>query len=142
MWFARFLMTSHTAACVTAPLSLPRSNRCIITITYRCSALARRPPISSQDGGTQVTVRGVRFGTAANDIVDVTVCGVSCLPNVLWESAQRIKLITPPGKGSGPVVITTKSGGVGRCDLEFRYETVVSGVEEETVGAPSMRRAR
>ena len=90
-------------------------------------------PTLAQDGGTQLTIRGVRLGNSLGDIVDITVCGTSCLQNLQYESDTRIKIVTPPGTGSGPIIITTKSGGQGRCDLEFRYEEADSA-EADTIG--------
>ena len=101
--------------------------------------------------------------------VDVTVCGVSCTQTLQYESANEIRVITPPGttvsstclnsipyirftssthtfslpclvvlgSGSGPVIVTTLSGGVGKCDAEFVYENEAdeqNEADEKVVG--------
>eukprot|EP01135_Chromosphaera_perkinsii_P008437 Nk52_evm5s1360 gene=Nk52_evmTU5s1360 len=79
--------------------------------------------ISPNSGGrnTVITIRGVNLGKSANDIVGLTVCGVDALYSLKFKNSAYIKCIAPNASGSGPVIVTTKSGGVGICGVEYTY---------------------
>eukprot|EP00123_Amoebidium_parasiticum_P022221 comp8253_c0_seq1/m.3677 comp8253_c0_seq1/g.3677 ORF comp8253_c0_seq1/g.3677 comp8253_c0_seq1/m.3677 type:complete len:500 (-) comp8253_c0_seq1:350-1849(-) len=75
-------------------------------------------------GGNRVTIRGDRLGSSPRDIVSVVICGVPCdLTDLVYVSDHSLKIITKPGQGgkSGPVIVTTKSGGVGRSIVHYKY---------------------
>jgi exocyst complex component 2 len=62
----------------------------------------------------------------------VTFCGTPC-EEFEWESDTKIKCVTPAGVGSGPVIVTTKSGGAGTCTVEFFFEHVVADTASKEV---------
>eukprot|EP00042_Codosiga_hollandica_P049617 m.579061 g.579061 ORF g.579061 m.579061 type:complete len:1169 (-) comp57925_c0_seq4:576-4082(-) len=80
-----------------------------------------RPEEGSMAGGTLISIRGKNLGLNSADIREVTLCGVSCVESVQYESSTLIRIVSPPGSTKGPIIVTTKSGGVGACDTEFRY---------------------
>ncbi len=58
-------------------------------------------------------------------------CGVRCTEPVVWESKSKIKITTPVGRGCGPIIVTTDSGGTGTCTVEYTYEHVEEPKVEE-----------
>ena len=50
-----------------------------------------------------------------------------------WESESKLRCVTPAGVGSGPVIVTTRSGGPGTCTVEFFFELVREEPEEEEI---------
>lgn len=92
------------------------------------------PPIvtglSPNEGppGTKITIRGENFGTKPTDLTGLKVCGCDCLLSAEWKSPNKIIAISGPGKGKGDIIVTTRLGGEGVCNVSFKgyYETVGS----------------
>ncbi|XP_068701050.1 exocyst complex component 2-like isoform X2 [Montipora foliosa] len=92
-----------------------------------------RPPpvvtgISPAEGppGTKVIIRGELLGLNAKDVTGLTICGANCLLSADYKSASKIIARTgqsPPGKGD--VIVSTRSGGVGSCTVQFKSVIVV-----------------
>ncbi|XP_015782863.1 exocyst complex component 2-like [Tetranychus urticae] len=78
--------------------------------------------LSPKEGvpGTKIIIRGENFGRNADDLIELTICGVNCLMYVEW--INNSKILTRSGKcdGLGDVIITTISGGTGTCTVQFR----------------------
>lgn len=78
--------------------------------------------------GTKITVRGENLGQFKEDIIDITVNGNDCWPYLEWKSPKKIITRCTKSLGSGDIIITTKSGGIGTSEVQFNCH-------EETVGA-------
>lgn len=84
--------------------------------------------------GTKITVRGENLGQSSEDIIQLTVNGADCLPYLEWKSPKKITVRCTKTIGSGDIIITTKSGGTGTCDVQFNcHEQVVGRTEESAV---------
>ena len=83
--------------------------------------------ISPKEGrpGTKLTIRGENFGSCADDIEGVYVCGKNCRYTTEWISHQKITCrIGMDCSGRGDIIIVTKAGR-GTCNVQF---TVVKPV--------------
>uniref|UniRef100_A0A6G1SMU3 Exocyst complex component 2 n=1 Tax=Aceria tosichella TaxID=561515 RepID=A0A6G1SMU3_9ACAR len=84
--------------------------------------------------GTKITVRGENLGQSSRDIISLTITGADCLPYLEWKSPKKIITRCAKVIGNGDVVITTNSGGVGTCDVQFNcYEEMVGPTDESAV---------
>lgn len=84
--------------------------------------------------GTKITVRGENLGQSSNDIIKLTINGADCLPYLEWKSPKKIITRCAKILGSGDIVVTTNSGGVGTCDVQFNcYEDNVGPTDESAV---------
>lgn len=84
--------------------------------------------------GTKITVRGENLGESCNDIIELTVNGADCLPYLEWKSPKKIITRCTKTLGSGDIIISTKSGGLGTCDVQFNcYEENVGLTDESAV---------
>lgn len=84
--------------------------------------------------GTKITVRGENLGQSSKDIIRLTINGADCLPYLEWMSSKKIITRCTKALGSGDIVITTNSGGVGTCDVQFNcYEEIVGLIDESAV---------
>lgn len=90
-----------------------------------------KPARGPESGGVVVTVRGSNLGIDQNDVIDVFFRGTSCNGNVTFVSASKLQCMLPPGEGTGPVVVTTRSGGTGTSTVEFTYELPMSSDEDD-----------
>lgn len=70
--------------------------------------------------GTRVKIRGENLGQSPTDLIGLTICGCDCLLSAEWKSPNQIIAISGIGKGKGDIVVTTKSGGVGTCSVNFK----------------------
>ena len=62
-------------------------------------------------------------------VLGLTICGANCLLSADYKSASKIIARTgqsPPGKGD--VIVSTRSGGVGSCTVQFKSVIVVPGM--------------
>lgn len=68
--------------------------------------------LSPKEGppGTRTVIRGEHFGTHANDLLSVFICGVECVFQAEWQSPSKILCRSGNGQGVGDVVVSTKSG--------------------------------
>ncbi|XP_071785784.1 exocyst complex component 2-like isoform X2 [Asterias amurensis] len=87
---------------------------------------SREPPkvtgLSPKEGhpGTKVTIRGENLGINAKDLHGLTICGVNCVLLAEWISPSKIVCRTTNCRGTGDVIVSTKSAGVGTCTVKFR----------------------
>ena len=83
--------------------------------------------------GTKVTIRGENLGTSPQDLVDVYILGVDCLLTAEWKSSTKITALCPaaPKEHKGKIIVSTKSGGEGACNVQFRfYKELISGLKQ------------
>lgn len=97
------------------------------------------PPIvtglSPNEGppGTRIKIRGENFGKSPQDLIGLTICGVDCLLAAEWKTENKIIAISGPIKGKGDVIVSTKSGGVGTCNVTFKgYHIATIGPMKES----------
>ncbi|CAG9829620.1 unnamed protein product [Diabrotica balteata] len=97
------------------------------------------PPIvtglSPNEGppGTRIKIRGENFGSQPSDLIGLTICGMDCLLTAEWKSPNKIIAISGPIKGKGDVIVTTKYGGTGTCNVTFRgYHLATIGPLKES----------
>lgn len=85
--------------------------------------------ISPKEGGprTKLIIRGENLGNKQDDLISVKICDIECLIFSDWISSQKIITRSPHCVGTGGVIITTQSGGVGISMIQFR-------AVEETIG--------
>lgn len=92
--------------------------------------------LSPKEGppGTKVTVRGESLGTSYEDLLSLTIGGIDVLIYTEYVSPSKILTRSPRFKGTSDVILTTRSGGVGSCTVQFRgYEEAVSLTKESAV---------
>ncbi|XP_014248601.1 exocyst complex component 2 [Cimex lectularius] len=92
--------------------------------------------VSPKEGppGTRVTIRGEFLGSKPNDMISVEICGCECVLSADWKSPTKIIARSGPGKGKGKIIVTTQSGGVGTCTVEFRgYHERIGPLKESAV---------
>lgn len=81
--------------------------------------------------GTRITVRGENLGQSSEDIIKLTINGADCLPYLDWKSPKKIITRCTKSLGSGDIIVVTKSGGIGTCDVQFNcYEELVGPTDE------------
>ena len=83
--------------------------------------------------GTKITIRGENLGSSQQDLVDVYILGVDCLLTAEWKSSTKIIALCPaaPKDHKGKITVTTKSGGEGACNVQFRfYKELISGLKQ------------
>lgn len=84
--------------------------------------------------GTKITVRGENLGQSSTDIIRLTINGADCLPYLEWKSTKKIITRCTRVIGNGDVIVTTNSGGVGSCDVQFNcYEENVGLTDDSAV---------
>ncbi|XP_028138176.2 exocyst complex component 2 [Diabrotica virgifera virgifera] len=97
------------------------------------------PPIvtglSPNEGppGTRIKIRGENFGSQPSDLIGLTICGMDCLLTAEWKTPNKVIAISGPIKGKGDVIVTTKYGGTGTCNVTFRgYHLATIGPLKES----------
>lgn len=67
-------------------------------------------------------------------MVGVIICGFDCSLSAEWKSRNKIVARTGPGKGKGDVVVITRSGGKGTCNVSFKgYHETIGPMKESAV---------
>lgn len=92
--------------------------------------------ISPNEGppGTRIKIRGENFGNKPNDLIGLTICGFDCLLSAEWKSPNKIIAISGPIKGKGEVIVTTRAGGIGTCNVTFKgYHETIGPMKESAV---------
>ncbi|XP_066262010.1 exocyst complex component 2 [Euwallacea similis] len=83
--------------------------------------------------GTRIKIRGENLGKSPQDLIGLTICGVDSLLTAEWKSVNKIIAISGPIKGKGDVIVTTRSGGVGSCNVTFKgYQIATIGPLKES----------
>lgn len=77
--------------------------------------------ISPRDGspGIKITIRGENLGIDEKDFIALKICGDDCRATATWVSPNKIIAYAGNGQGKGDVIVTTKSGGIGSCNVGF-----------------------
>lgn len=100
--------------------------------------------------GTRITIRGENFGSKPTDLIGYTfsliivkikgyfpglsICGFDCLLSAEWKSPNKILAISGPVKGKGEIIVTTRLGGVGTCNITFKgYHETIGPMKESAV---------
>ena len=60
-------------------------------------------------------------------ISGLTICGVDCLLSAEWKSPNKITARTGQAKGTGDIIVVTRSGGVGSTTVQFRGYNIQIG---------------
>ena len=67
---------------------------------------------------------GENLGTNQQDLVDVVILGQDCLMTADWKSSSKIVALCPGSASgeatTGDIIVVTKSGGIGTCNVPFR----------------------
>ena len=101
--------------------------------------------ISPRDGcpGIKITIRGENLGIDEKDFIGLKICGDDCRATAAWVSPNKITAYAGRGQGKGDVIVTTKSGGTGSCNVGFygrveqagNFESIIhERVEHEIYG--------
>lgn len=74
------------------------------------------------EGGsnTRIKICGRNLGQSPEDIVSLFICDEDCTDTVEWISSNEIKARTKKSENDGDVILTTKSGGIGTCSVQFK----------------------
>jgi len=59
--------------------------------------------------------------------VGLTICGVDCLLSAEWKSPNKIIARTGQARGTGDIIVVTRSGGVGSTTVQFRGYNIQIG---------------
>ena len=92
--------------------------------------------LSPKEGlpGTKVTIRGENLGSSPEDLIGLSICGQDCLIYSEWITPSKILTRSQRCKGIGDVIVTTRSGGLGTCTVQFRgFEEVITLTKESAV---------
>jgi len=60
-------------------------------------------------------------------VAGLTICGVDCLLSTEWKSPNKIIARTGQARGTGDIVVVTRSGGVGTTTVQFRGYNIQIG---------------
>jgi len=60
-------------------------------------------------------------------LTGLTICGVDCLLSAEWKSSNKIIARTGQAKGTGDIIVATRSGGVGSTTVQFRGYNIQIG---------------
>jgi len=60
-------------------------------------------------------------------VAGLNICGVDCLLSAEWKSANKIIARTGQAKGTGDIIVATRSGGIGSTTVQFRGYNIQIG---------------
>jgi hypothetical protein len=68
-------------------------------------------------------LRGSYLGESRDDVMQVLVAGVDCTDSLEYFSPSKLAVVAGqrPAPGSGPVVVQTRTGGVGVSWINFSF---------------------
>merc|ERR1719516_357005 len=92
--------------------------------------------VSPREGppGTKITIRGENLGTSPQDLQGVFINGPDCLLISEWKTERKIIALAPAKEGRGDIIVATKSGGLGTCEVQFRvFKENVGPLKESEV---------
>lgn len=96
--------------------------------TYRYNAAPVITSIIPQNGPvtgfTRVTIGGANLGVGSDDLLDITVAGVSCSYSQRWITPNSTSCVTAQAitATTGTVVLRTRSGGASITTVPFTYK--------------------
>lgn len=68
------------------------------------------------------------------NVLGLSICGFDCLLSAEWKSPNKILAISGPIKGKGEIIVTTRLGGVGTCNVTFKgYHETIGPMKESAV---------
>ena len=67
----------------------------------------------------RLTIRGEHLGIGEQDLAGVFINGADCLLISEWKTDRKILALAPAKEGKGDIIIATKSGGIGSCEVQF-----------------------
>ena len=67
----------------------------------------------------RLTIRGEHLGIGEQDLAGVFINGADCLLISEWKTDRKILALAPAKEGKGDIIIATKSGGIGSCEVLF-----------------------
>ena len=79
------------------------------------------PNSGASAGGTLIQITGKYLGVSRDDITRLMVAGCNCLSTLEYYTAQKIMCTTSESEGTGPVSISTKSGGMSSSKMMFQF---------------------
>lgn len=80
------------------------------------------PVCGSVSGGTLVHITGKNLGKNKMDVVGLKIAGSDCLATLEYHSPNKLVCTTTAGRGTGPVAVTTASGGTSNSKVSFEFE--------------------
>ena len=66
---------------------------------------------------SRLTIRGEHLGIGEQDLAGVFINGADCLLISEWKTDRKILALAPAKEGKGDIIIATKSGGIGSCEV-------------------------
>ena len=66
----------------------------------------------------RLTIRGENLGIGEQDLAGVFINGADCLLISEWKTDRKILALAPAKEGKGDIIIATKSGGIGSCEVQ------------------------
>ena len=79
------------------------------------------PTSGSANGGTLIQITGKYLGNSKEDITRLMVAGCNCLFNIEYYSSSKIMCTTSESLGTGPITISTRSGGMSSSKVMFEF---------------------
>lgn len=79
------------------------------------------PTSGSADGGTLIQITGKYLGNSKEDITRLMVAGCNCLSSIEYYSPVKIMCTTSESLGTGPITISTRSGGMSSSKVMFEF---------------------
>jgi len=92
--------------------------------------------VSPREGppGTKITIRGENLGSSPQDLHGLFINGSDCLLIAEWKTERKIVALAPAKEGKGDIIVATKSGGIGTCEVQFRvFKENVGPLKESAV---------
>ena len=72
-----------------------------------------------------MTIRGEHLGIGEQDLAGVFINGADCLLISEWKTDRKILALAPAKEGKGDIIIATKSGGIGSCEVRIGSKSEV-----------------
>lgn len=73
----------------------------------------------------RLTIRGEHLGIGEQDLAGVFINGADCLLISEWKTDRKILALAPAKEGKGDIIIATKSGGIGSCEVRIGSKSEV-----------------
>lgn len=86
--------------------------------------------------GMKLTIRGEDLGVSPQDLIGILIAGSDCLMSADWKSPNKITALCPGSapEGVGEIIVATRSGGVGSCNVQVKiYKEAVGWLKEVAV---------
>ncbi|XP_066932261.1 uncharacterized protein [Clytia hemisphaerica] len=100
------------------------TNNSLPTIKEQCyppKVLSIVPTSGPADGGTLIQITGKYLGNSKDDITRLMVAGCNCLSSIEYYSSSKIMCTTTESLGTGPITLSTRSGGMSSSKVMFEF---------------------